>query len=114
MEKELKEWMEKYDKKLRAMGFVFEEVHDYGISSEVHYKKQFTSGYYAISNDKNIPNNYILDLIVKYLKDQNKIEISLELYSAYNVTFKRSFEYLTTERAFELVDDIFKEFKLIK
>jgi len=102
MEKELEEWIEKYDEKLNSMGFHFDGIatNIRNPKTSIFYEKYIGRGHYS---------DYTLTLVVNYLKDKNRIEVNLEFYPEDKRKKPTFFNYFTTERAFELLDDISKD-----
>jgi len=89
MEKELKEWIEKYDEKLKSFGFYFKRITDgfpYERATCLLYKK------------------YNTDLLVFYDEDKQKVLIDLTLIPSDKRKKSAKFMHLTTEEVFRILE----------
>lgn len=89
MEAELKDWLEKYDEKLKSFGFYFKRITNgfpYERATCLLYKK------------------YNADLLVFYDKDEQKILIDLAFIPSDKRKKSTKFIHLTTDEAFRILE----------
>jgi len=89
MEEELKEWIEKYDEKLKSLGFAFK-----GITNGFPYEKATSLRY----------KKYDYDLLVFYDKDEQSVLIDLATIPSDRRKKSKKFMHLTTEEAFRILE----------
>jgi len=90
MEKELKEWIEKYDEKLKSFGFYFKRITDgfpYERASCLLYKR------------------YNADLLVFYDKDEQKILVDLAFIPSDKRKKDKKFMHITTDVTFKILEE---------
>jgi len=87
---ELKEWLEKYDEKVKSFGFAFRRI-DGGVPEKatyVRYKRYDGDFFYVFCfDDININPSILVDL---YIRKRGKT---------------KAFEHITTEQAFKILEE---------
>jgi len=89
MEKELKEWIDNYDEKLKSFGFYFKRITDgfpYERATCLLYKK------------------YNADLLVFYDENEQKVLIDLAFIPSDKRKKSKNFMHLTTDEAFRILE----------
>jgi len=98
MEEELKEWLEKYDEKVKSFGFTFRRIGDGGLIERVEtciwYKK-------PVENF----NNW---LMVFYDENEQKVLINLGIKPPIRRKRFKMFTHITTEEAFKILEEFKK------
>jgi len=90
MEAELKDWLEKYDEKLKSFGFYFKRITNgfpYERATCLLYKK------------------YNADLLVFYDKDEQKVLTDLAFISSDKRKKSKKFMHIPTDVAFKILEE---------
>jgi len=99
MEKELKEWIEKYDEKLKSFGFTFRRIGDGGLIERaetcIWYKKPVE--------------NFINWLMVFYDENEQKVLIDLGIKPPIKGKRFKIFTHITTDEAFKILEEFENE-----
>ena len=90
MEAELKDWLEKYDEKLKSFGFYF---------------KRITNGFPYEKATCLLYKEHNADLLVFYDKDEQKVLIDLALIPSDKRKKSKKFIHIPTDVAFKILEE---------
>jgi len=98
MEAELKDWLEKYDEKLKSFGFYFKRI-----TNGFPYERVETCIWY-----KKPVENFINWLMVFYDENEQKVLINLGIKPPIKRKRFKIFTHITTEETFKILEEFKK------